>query len=124
MCGECDCKGVICEGVSVILSLCRYANIFVTSPSPENLQTLFQFVLKGFDAVGYSEHEDYELVQSTNPAYGCHWDGYTTERSYSTWCYTPSSSSSSMSVFMEDVDSDDSFPILWVSGLDQSSCSL
>ena len=59
MCGECDCEGVICEGVSVILSLCRYANIFVTSPSPENLQTLFQFVLKGFDAVGYSEHEDY-----------------------------------------------------------------
>ena len=70
MCGECDCEGVICEGVSVILSLCRYANIFVTSPSPENLQTLFQFVLKGFDAVGYSEHEDYELVQSTNPEYG------------------------------------------------------
>ena len=30
-----------------------YANIFVTSPSPENLRTLFEFVLKGFDALGY-----------------------------------------------------------------------
>ena len=28
-----------------------YANIFVTSPSPENLRTLFEFVLKGFDAL-------------------------------------------------------------------------
>ena len=30
-----------------------YANIFVTSPTPENLRTLFEFVLKGFDALGY-----------------------------------------------------------------------
>ena len=52
------------------LSLSRYANIFATSPSPENLHTLFQFIVKGFDAVGYSEHDDYELVQSTNPQYG------------------------------------------------------
>ena len=45
----------------------RYSNIFVTSPSPENLRTLFDFVFRGFDALKYSEHEDYELVQSTNP---------------------------------------------------------
>ena len=32
---------------------CGYANIFVTSPTPENLNTFFQFVLKGFDALGY-----------------------------------------------------------------------
>eukprot|EP00040_Diaphanoeca_grandis_P022140 m.118487 g.118487 ORF g.118487 m.118487 type:complete len:1007 (-) comp28670_c0_seq2:99-3119(-) len=44
-----------------------YSNIFVTSPSPENLTTLFEFVFKGFDALGYEEHKDYELVQSTNP---------------------------------------------------------
>ena len=30
-----------------------YANIFVTSPSPENLKTFFQFILKGFDAMPY-----------------------------------------------------------------------
>ncbi len=46
-----------------------YSNIFVTSPSPENLNTLFEFLLKGFDALGYSEHEDYEIVQSTNPEF-------------------------------------------------------
>ena len=31
----------------------RYSNIFVTSPSPENLKTLFEFVFKGFDALDY-----------------------------------------------------------------------
>ncbi|XP_064399699.1 RNA cytidine acetyltransferase-like [Halichondria panicea] len=46
-----------------------YSNIFVTSPSPENLKTLFEFVFQGFDAVGYSEHEHYEIVQSTNPEF-------------------------------------------------------
>ena len=30
-----------------------YSNIFVTSPSPENLKTLFDFVFKGFDALNY-----------------------------------------------------------------------
>lgn len=44
-----------------------YSNIFVTAPSPENLGTLFEMVLKGFDQLGYTEHQDYELVQSTNP---------------------------------------------------------
>jgi len=47
-----------------------YANIFVTSPSPENLKTFFDFILKGFDALGYKEHLDYDLVESTNPAFG------------------------------------------------------
>ncbi|KAG0225111.1 N-acetyltransferase 10 [Actinomortierella wolfii] len=46
-----------------------YSNIFVTSPSPENLKTLFEFVFKGFDALGYEEHMDYDIVQSTNPAF-------------------------------------------------------
>lgn len=31
----------------------RYSNIYVTSPSPENLKTLFEFVFKGFDALEY-----------------------------------------------------------------------
>ena len=41
--------------------------MFVTAPSPENLQTMFEFVFQGFDALQYREHEDYEVVQSTNP---------------------------------------------------------
>ena len=44
-----------------------YANIFVTAPSPENLRTLFEFVLKGFDALEYKEHQDFTIVESTNP---------------------------------------------------------
>ena len=44
-----------------------YSNIFVTSPSPENLRTFFDFVFKGFDAIDYKEHLDYELVESTAP---------------------------------------------------------
>lgn len=47
----------------------QYSNVFVTSPSPENLGTLFEFVLKGFDAMDYQEHLDYELIQSTNPEF-------------------------------------------------------
>ena len=47
-----------------------YSNIFVTSPSPENLKTFFEFVLKGFDKLGYKEHLDYDLVESSNPAFG------------------------------------------------------
>jgi N-acetyltransferase 10 len=49
-----------------------YSNIFVTSPSPENLKTLFSFVFKGFDALGYVEHLDYAIHQSTHPSLaGC-----------------------------------------------------
>uniref|UniRef100_A0A2H8TJ31 N-acetyltransferase 10 n=3 Tax=Melanaphis sacchari TaxID=742174 RepID=A0A2H8TJ31_9HEMI len=44
-----------------------YSNIFVTSPSPENLKTFFEFIFKGFDALGYQEHLDYGLVRSTKP---------------------------------------------------------
>ncbi|KAM3546659.1 hypothetical protein ARSEF1564_000492 [Beauveria bassiana] len=44
-----------------------YSNIFITSPSPENLKTLFEFVFKGFDALGYADHADYSIIQSTNP---------------------------------------------------------
>jgi N-acetyltransferase 10 len=46
-----------------------YSNIFITSPSPENLKTLFEFIFKGFDALGYEEHLDYDIMQSNNPAF-------------------------------------------------------
>lgn len=46
-----------------------YVNIYVTSPSPDNLITFFEFVLKGFDALEYQEHMDYTIIRSTNPDY-------------------------------------------------------
>lgn len=46
----------------------EYSNIFVTSPSPENLRTFFAFLLVGFDALDYKEHTDYLIIQSTDPA--------------------------------------------------------
>ncbi|KAK5992723.1 RNA cytidine acetyltransferase [Cladobotryum mycophilum] len=55
-------------GVAVAAAVAYgYSNIFITSPSPENLKTLFEFVFKGFDALGYADHADYTIIQSTNP---------------------------------------------------------
>ncbi|KAL1980754.1 hypothetical protein VTN96DRAFT_3561 [Rasamsonia emersonii] len=57
-------------GVAIAAAVAHgYSNIFVTSPSPENLKTLFEFVFKGFDALGYLDHVDYTILQSTNPAF-------------------------------------------------------
>jgi N-acetyltransferase 10 len=54
-------------GVAIAAAIAHgYSNIFITSPSPENLKTLFEFVFKGFDALGYMEHQDYNILQSTN----------------------------------------------------------
>lgn len=46
-----------------------YSQIYVTSPSPENLVTFFEFILKGFDALAYQEHLDYTIIRSTNPEF-------------------------------------------------------
>ncbi|KAK7318525.1 hypothetical protein RJT34_03228 [Clitoria ternatea] len=46
-----------------------YSNVFVTAPSPENLKTLFEFICKGFDALDYKEHIDYDVVKSANPEF-------------------------------------------------------
>lgn len=55
-------------GVAVAAAIAHgYSNIFITSPSPENLKTLFEFVFKGFDALNYLDHTDYTILQSTNP---------------------------------------------------------
>lgn len=57
-------------GVAVAAAVAHgYSNIFVTSPSPENLKTFFEFVIKGFDALEYMDHVDYTILQSTNPDY-------------------------------------------------------
>jgi len=53
-------------GLAIAAALAHgYSNIFVTSPSPENLRTLFVFVFKGLDAMGWEEHLDYDIMQST-----------------------------------------------------------
>ncbi|KAF9048951.1 DUF699-domain-containing protein [Panaeolus papilionaceus] len=50
-------------GLAIAAALAHgYSNIFVTSPSPENLKTLFDFVFKGLDALGYEEHLDYDIA--------------------------------------------------------------
>jgi N-acetyltransferase 10 len=55
-------------GVAVAAAIAYgYSNIFITSPSPENLKTLFEFVFKGFDALDFLDHVDYTIIQSTNP---------------------------------------------------------
>ncbi|KAH0826252.1 GNAT acetyltransferase 2-domain-containing protein [Lanmaoa asiatica] len=55
-------------GLAIAAALAHgYSNIFVTSPNPENLKTLFEFVFKGLDVLGYEEHLDYDILQSTNP---------------------------------------------------------
>ncbi|VEU23397.1 DEKNAAC104576 [Brettanomyces naardenensis] len=57
-------------GVAIAAAVAQdYSNIFVTSPSPENLKTLFEFIFKGFDAMEYVEHRDYDIIQSTNPSF-------------------------------------------------------
>lgn len=61
--GKSACLGL---AVSAAVAL-GYVNIYVTSPHPENLITLFEFVLKGLDACLYQEHIDYNIVRSTNP---------------------------------------------------------
>ncbi|KAJ8440987.1 hypothetical protein Cgig2_020016 [Carnegiea gigantea] len=43
-----------------------YSNIFVTARSPENLKTLFEFVLKEFDPLEYKEYVDYDVVKSSD----------------------------------------------------------
>lgn len=55
-------------GVAVAAAVAYgYSNIFVTSPSPENLKTFFEFIFKGFDALGYVDHLDYSIIQATSP---------------------------------------------------------
>jgi len=68
-----NCHGVVQSaalGLAIAGALgLGYSNIFVTAPSPENLRTLFEFIFKGLDQLEYKEHLDYDLVESTNPAF-------------------------------------------------------
>ncbi|CEH17021.1 Predicted P-loop ATPase fused to an acetyltransferase [Ceraceosorus bombacis] len=56
------------RGKSAALGLCiaaavvhGYSNIFVTSPAPSNLKTLFEFLFKGLAALGYEEVSDWSV---------------------------------------------------------------
>ena len=54
-------------GLSLAASIAfGYSNIFITAPSPENLQTVFEFVKIGLDLLKYQESTDYSFIQSTN----------------------------------------------------------
>jgi N-acetyltransferase 10 len=56
-----------CLGLAIALAVAHgYSNIFVTSPSPENLGTAFEFVFKGLEKLGYTEHLDWEVIRSVN----------------------------------------------------------
>jgi len=57
------------RGKSAAIGLCLagaiaygYSNIFVTAPSPENLKTVFEFVVSGLKELKFVEHIDFETV--------------------------------------------------------------
>ena len=65
------------RGKSAALGLCLagavgygYSNIFVTAPSPENLQTTFEMLLIGLKALEYEEHTDFDVVYSQGEGHG------------------------------------------------------
>eukprot|EP00921_Rhytidocystis_pertsovi_P009822 GHVQ01015775.1.p1 GENE.GHVQ01015775.1~~GHVQ01015775.1.p1 ORF type:complete len:1068 (+),score=107.09 GHVQ01015775.1:175-3378(+) len=52
-------------GLSIAAAVAHsYSNIFVTSPQPENVGTVFEFVQKGLEALGMKEHADFQVTQS------------------------------------------------------------
>ena len=42
-----------------------YSNIIITAPSPENLKTFFEFLIKGLNELNYIEHKDYIIQEGT-----------------------------------------------------------
>ena len=40
-----------------------YSNILVTAPSPDNLQTFFEFCIKGLEQMNYKASKDFEIVK-------------------------------------------------------------
>lgn len=57
------------RGKSAAIGLCLagaisygYSNVFVTAPSPENLKTVFEFIISGLIALKYTEHLDFEVM--------------------------------------------------------------
>lgn len=48
----------------------RLTNIYVTSPYPQNLIPLFESLKLALEAKSYKEHVDFEIIKSSNIAYG------------------------------------------------------
>ncbi|KAK7196225.1 GNAT acetyltransferase 2 like protein [Novymonas esmeraldas] len=43
-----------------------YSNIMCTAPTPENVQTLFEFAIRGLKELGYRERVDFEALQGVS----------------------------------------------------------
>ena len=43
-----------------------YSNIFLTSPHPSNVATVFEFVLSGLASLQYKEHLEYSILEMNN----------------------------------------------------------
>lgn len=39
-----------------------YTHVFLTAPNASNVKTVFEFLLKGLEKLGYEEHQDYEIL--------------------------------------------------------------
>mmetsp|Transcript_30384 Transcript_30384/g.5497 ORF Transcript_30384/g.5497 Transcript_30384/m.5497 type:complete len:118 (+) Transcript_30384:145-498(+) len=66
------------RGKSAALGLCISAAIFsgfshilVSAPSPENLKALFEFVIKGLEALDYKQNLHYEVIKGTEELANC-----------------------------------------------------
>ena len=50
-------------GVSIAAAVAYgFSNIYVTAPSPENLNTLFEFIFTGLEQQGYKENMHYDII--------------------------------------------------------------
>ncbi|KAH7819850.1 putative N-acetyltransferase 10 [Monocercomonoides exilis] len=53
-------------GLAIAGGVCLgYSSVVVSAPSPENVSTVFEFVMKGLAALDYAEHTDFEARRST-----------------------------------------------------------
>ena len=59
------------RGKSAAIGLCLagaislgYSNICVTAPDPENVLSVFEFLMRGLDALKYRQHQDYDVTYS------------------------------------------------------------
>mmetsp|Transcript_8866 Transcript_8866/g.13289 ORF Transcript_8866/g.13289 Transcript_8866/m.13289 type:complete len:1103 (+) Transcript_8866:133-3441(+) len=60
------------RGKSAAIGICLagaiaygYSNVFVTAPSPENLKTVFEFLISGLKALKFKDHMDFEVLQES-----------------------------------------------------------
>lgn len=55
-------------GLSIAAAIARgVANVAVVAPVPENVATLFEFIQKGLEALGYLHHTDFHVTNQLTP---------------------------------------------------------